>query len=101
MISLPSIFDFYSPDAFVRYHASERAVRLFGHDEIIGCIKCAIGDETGAIRVYNADTFRFPDVAEQLVILRAVHEPWIVAVVDDEVPVLKAWFDEKNRQAEP
>jgi len=92
MTDLPSIFNFYSLDSFRRYHASTSAVRLFGHDQIIECIELARSHETGAIRDYNADAFPVDGVIEQLIIVRGVHEPLILALTADEVPILKAWL---------
>src|ERR1700674_2062154 len=92
MTDLPSIFNFYSLDQFRRYHASTSAVRLFGHDRIIECIELARSHETGAIRAYNADAFPVDGVIEQLIIVRAAHEPLTLALTADEVPILKAWL---------
>jgi hypothetical protein len=92
MTDLPSIFNFYSLDQFRRYHASTSAVRLFGHDRIIECIELARSHETGAVRDYNADAFPVDGVTEQLIIVRAVHEPLILALTVNEVPILKSWL---------
>lgn len=92
MTDLPSIFSFYPLDQFRQYHASDRAVQLFGHDHIIECIEVARGHETGVIRDFNADAFPIKGVGEQLLIVRATNESLTLALVADEVPILKAWF---------
>jgi hypothetical protein len=92
MADLPSIFNFHSPDAVRRCYASNRAVRLFGHEKIIECIELARRHETGAIRDYNADAFPVNGMPEQLLILRAMHKPLTFALAADEVPILKAWL---------
>ena len=92
MVSLPSIFSFHSPDDFCRYYASDRSIELFGHDRIIACIEMTRSHETGAIRHYNADAFPIDDFSEQLFIVRSRDECLILALLDDEVPSLKALF---------
>jgi hypothetical protein len=62
----------------------------------IRCIDLARGHATGAVRDYNTDSFPIAGVSEQLLIVRAVHEPLIAALIDDDLPMLKAWFDKQN-----
>ncbi len=90
--SEPSIFAFYLPSAFTRYHASQLAIELFGHDPIIACIELAKEHETDRIRDSSADAFPMSGVAQQLIIIRSRHQSVILALAESEVWFAELWL---------